>query len=162
MKYKMIFLVLTIMLGAASSDALSWGDKYKALTESMVPAIPVGSSVIVDDKAYIDAEVARGDIVVFTPLYYETTFIIMRVVGLPGETIEIKGERVYIDGSELKEDYAYYENARPSVFSDVGPSRIKSDSYYLMGDNRYNSLDSRNFGTISKTHIVGKVTKIVE
>lgn len=161
MKYRIVLFVSLVMFIAVSCDAVS-GSKYEALTENMLPAIPVGSKVIIDEKAYAGGEISRGDIVVFAPSYNKSSYVITRVVGLPEETIEIKGERVFINGAELKEGYAYYNNSRNAIINDVMPSRIESGRYFVMGDNRYNSADSRHFGAISKEEIKGKIVKIVK
>ncbi len=161
MKFRKIFLVLSVMIVTASCDAVS-GSKFEALTENMLPAIPVGSKLTIDKKAYKSGDISRGDIVIFTPSHNKSSYIITRVVGLPGETIEIKGERVIIDGVELNENYAYYNNSRNAIVKDVMPSHIELGKYFVMGDNRYNSADSRHFGAISKQDIKGKVVKIAK
>lgn len=161
MKFKKILLVLSVMFVAVSCDA-EFGSKFEALTKNMLPAIPVGATVTIDKKAYTAGNISRGDIVVFTPSHSKSSYIITRVVGLPGETIEIKGERVIIDGVELNEGYAYYNNARNAIVNDVIPSRIELGRYFVMGDNRYNSADSRHFGAISKQDVKGKIVKIIK
>ena len=159
MKFRIVLLGFLIAFCTASCDAAP-GNKFEALTENMLPAIPVGSKVIINRKLYVDGGISRGDIVVFTPSHNKSSFIITRIVGLPGEMLEIKGENVFIDGVELVEDYAYYNNSRNARINDVLPTRIPPEMYYVMGDNRYNSFDSRRFGAISKDDIKGKVVKI--
>jgi len=159
MKFRVILLIFSITLFTTSCDAAS-GGKFEVLTENMLPAIPVGSKVVIDSKAYTEGKITRGDIVVLSPSHNKSSFIITRIVGLPGETIEIKGESVFISGEELVENYAYYNNLRKAVVNDVMPTRIQPEMYYVMGDNRYNSFDSRRFGATSKADINGKVVKI--
>ena len=81
---------------------------------------------------------------------------IKRVIGLPGETLEIKDSTVYINGQPLEEDYLPADLR----FMDFGPITIPDDSYFMLGDNRNNSQDSRIWGTLSKDHIIGKAVLI--
>jgi signal peptidase I len=80
--------------------------------------------------------------------------IIKRVIGLPGETLEVKGGKVYIDGKEVTTEYDFYtENG--GILSE--PYTLTTDEYFLMGDNRQESYDSREFGSIKKEDIKGIV-----
>ena len=79
--------------------------------------------------------------------------LVKRVIGLPGETVSGHGGHVYINGQQLKESYL----PKDSSTSDFAPVKIAPDHYWVMGDNRGNSKDSRVFGTIAKDKIVGRV-----
>ncbi|MGH9691324.1 MAG: signal peptidase I [Candidatus Acidiferrales bacterium] len=97
--------------------------------------------------------IERGDVVVFWyPLDRSKSFI-KRVVGLPGETIEIRSGHLYVNGRELKEPYV------PASYLDGSsyPARtIPADQYFVMGDHRDSSNDSRMFGTVPRDYIYGK------
>jgi signal peptidase I len=125
-------------------------------SESMVPTLKVHDRVLVNKLSYKLHPVHRGDIVVFTaPPHADPGIddLVKRVVGLPGNTIEGRGGHVYIDNRLLKESYL----PAGSYTSDFGPRVIPKDSYWVMGDNRGNSKDSRSFGAITKKQIVGRV-----
>lgn len=97
----------------------------------------------------------RGDIVIFRLPRDTSLSYVKRVVALPGETIEIRGGRVLIDGRALEEPYVEAKN-NASVYDD-GPLRVPEKHYYVMGDNRDNSADSRVWGAIEESHVYGKL-----
>ena len=115
--------------------------------------------------------IRRGDVVVFKyPEEPERDFI-KRVIGLPGETLEVREKRVYIDGAALEEPYAHYLEPTPSAsaFHEVtsfdvrdryGPVTVPADQYFVMGDNRDNSQDSRYWGFLPRENIKGKALVI--
>ena len=121
----------------------------------MEPALKDG------DRLFIDRAVDklnRGDIVVFHYPFDPSKSYLKRVVGLPGETIEIRDGRVLINGTGLDEPYVAAANNR--VMSGRKVIRIPDDSYYVVGDNRDNSNDSRMWGPLQRKFIYGKfVTK---
>jgi len=120
---------------------------------SMEPTLQVEDKIIVNKLVYRFKDPERGDIVVFQhPMLDPKLDYIKRVIGLPGETLEIKDSTVYINGEPLKEDYLP-EDLR---FMDFGPVTIPENSYFMMGDNRNNSQDSRVWGTLPREYIIGK------
>ena len=116
---------------------------------SMLPTLREGERVIVDKVSYLFRPPARGDIVVLA-VQGEPEDLIKRVVGLPGEMIEIKDGGVWIDGKPLGEPYA-----QPSPGA-IAARQLGSDEFFVMGDNRANSKDSRIFGPIRREDIVGR------
>jgi signal peptidase I len=125
-------------------------------SESMVPTLKVHDRVLVNKLSYKLHAVHRGDIVVFkAPPGSDPGIddLVKRVVGLPGETVSGHGGHVYINNKELSEPYL----PAGMYTSDFAPVKIPPNSYWVMGDNRINSKDSRVFGTISKGKIVGRV-----
>ncbi|MFN3947639.1 MAG: signal peptidase I [Aquificaceae bacterium] len=153
---------------------------YNIPSGSMKPTLLVGDFILVNKLVYKISEPQRGDIVVFKwPVNPQIDFI-KRIIGMPGDTIEIRGERVFINGQELplrfigrveedgttkliyeetlpngvKHKIALYEN--PLFRKDVGPIRIPEEHYFVMGDNRDNSEDSRYWGLLPRENIVGK------
>jgi len=125
-------------------------------SESMVPTLKVHDRVLVNKLSYKLHPVHRDDIVVFkAPKNSDPGIddLVKRVIGLPGESVSGHGGHVYINGKELKEPYLHND-----VFtSDFSAVKIPADHYWVMGDNRGNSRDSRVFGTIAKHEIVGRV-----
>lgn len=145
---------------------------------SMEETLQIGDRVIVNKLAYRIGEPGRGDVVVFEPETFESESIvtkvsrnllesvglrtpesdlIKRVIGLPGETVEIKDGEIYINGAPLSEPYL-----APGVrMNDFGPERVPDDGYFVMGDNRGSSRDSRVFGAIEGSRIVGRAFSVV-
>lgn len=107
---------------------------------SMQNTIRVGDRVIGLRFAYWFSEPERGDIMIFRLPDDESQLFIKRLIGLPGETLEIRDGRVYINGAETPLDEPYLAE---TPAGDFGPYTIPEDSYFMMGDNRGNSWDSR-------------------
>lgn len=135
---------------------------------SMVPTLLVGDYILVN-KFIFGAEVPftdlrlpglrqprRGDIVVFKYPWDEKRDFIKRVVGVPGDEVYIKGRTVYINGKPLEEPYATFNDAAPSAGAEYGPRAVPPESFFVMGDNRDNSQDSRYWGVLKRDKIRGK------
>jgi len=125
-------------------------------SESMVPTLKIHDRVLVNKLSYKLHSVHRGDIVVFkAPPHADPGIddLVKRVIGLPNETVAGRGGHVYVNGKLLPENYL------PSgiTTSTFEPHKIPKDSYWVMGDNRGNSKDSRVFGVITNSQIVGRV-----
>ncbi len=119
---------------------------------SMVPTLPEGNYYLVNKYIYHFTRPNRGDIVVLRSDRYTTEQLVKRVIGLQNELLMIRGGKVYIDGHLLNEPYII-----PPTFPDFGPYRIGKDTYFVMGDNRPESEDSRAFGCVSISNIDGKI-----
>jgi signal peptidase I len=133
---------------------------YKIPTDSMAPTIKIGDSVWVDHSYYDSNRIQRFDIVMFEaadPRDGKQTKFISRIVGLGGEQIELKAGKLLVNGRVMPEVF----DVRPAI-EDSGPFAVPANEYFLMGDNRDNSYDSRfrEPATISRTKILGKVTEI--
>lgn len=129
---------------------------------SMEPALQDNDIIIVDKTIETD-ELERFDIVAFKYVYDNKDIYLKRVIGMPGETIEIIDNRIYIDGEELVEFYGAFSDLNNSpdmvvYYGDYPETRLGADEYFVIGDNRYVSDDSRNFGPVTKDLIVGKAT----
>lgn len=123
---------------------------------SMEPTLQVNDRLIIDKISYDFTSPNRGDIVVFNPTntlkaenYHEA--FIKRVIGLPGEKVEVKNGFVYINNSPLKENYI---KARPDY--QWGPVTVPANSYLVLGDNRNNSYDSHYWGFVPRNKIIGR------
>lgn len=122
---------------------------------SMVPTLEVKDRVLVNKLSYRLHEVNRGDIVVFERPPNEVGTVrdlIKRVVGRPGETVEARDGKVYVDGRPLSEPYL----VKGTSTSSFGPQKVPRDHVWVMGDNRANSSDSRVFGPVPESRIVGR------
>lgn len=107
-------------------------------TASMETTIMKGSRIFGNRLAYKSSSPERGDIVIFKYPDDESQLFIKRVIGMPGDTLEVVNGTVYINGEALEEDYL---NVIP--YGDYGPVTVPEGAYFMMGDNRNNSADSR-------------------
>ncbi len=147
-------------------------------TPSMVPTIQVGDRLLIDKFTYRNSfmrgpgltasrQVQRGDIVVFKFPKDPQVLYVKRAIGLPGESLEIRDKKVYINGEPLQEDYAHFTD--PNIRSgrgihgfefskrdNFGPLEIPEGHLFVMGDNRDDSADSRYFGLLDQKLIVGR------
>lgn len=128
---------------------------------SMEPTLRVGDKVLVNKLSYHFHGVHRGDVVVFKkpPNDYTPDIkdLIKRVIGLPNESISAQGGHVYINGRELKEPWL----PKNVVTTNFGPVHVPPGDFFVMGDNRTNSADSRVIGPIPGSLIVGRAFLIV-
>ena len=125
-------------------------------SESMVPTLQKYDKLIVDKVSYHFVEPERGDIVVFAPTdalkkqNFKDAFI-KRVIGLPGDKVEVKGQRVYVNDQPLGENYI---EDRPNY--NYGPVWVPPNQYLVLGDNPNNSYDSHYWGYVPRNKIIGR------
>lgn len=138
-------------------------------SESMLPTLEVNDRLMIEKISYRFRQPERGDIVVFNPTAtlesqnFRDAFI-KRVIGLPGETIEVRGGQVYVDENALTELYVSEDlstQVGPCITQDeqpylAEPVTIPDNSYLVLGDNRNNSYDSRCWGIVPKSKIIGR------
>ncbi len=142
---------------------------FKIPSGSMIPTLDVGDHIFVlkfiysiknpfsDTILFHTWEPKRGDVVVFKYPKDEKIDFIKRLIGEPGDTIEIRNKQVYINGEPLKEPYSIHSD--PLTFrerDEFGPVTVPAGKYFMMGDNRDQSLDSRFWGFVSENKIKGK------
>ena len=121
---------------------------------SMVPTLMVWDRILINKLAYDFAEPQRGDIVLFESPEGGEEPLIKRVVGLPGETIEVRAGRLYVDGRRQREPYV--NDHLRNMQSPYGPTKVPEGHYFMMGDNRGNSADSRVFGPVPEENLIGE------
>jgi signal peptidase I len=127
----------------------------------MTPTLLDKERLVAEKLSLKFKDLQRGEIVIFiNPKYPEQQqkLIIKRVVGLPGETIDISGGKVYINEEELNEPYLEQQNITRgrSAIQEGTSYRVADDTYVLLGDNREHSRDSREWGAIKKDRIIGR------
>lgn len=123
---------------------------------SMEDTVREGSLIIINRTAYWFKSPERGDIVTFPSPDEPETLFLKRVIGLPGDTIEIKGHQLYINGAAYKEDYI--KITHDSLTDVYGPYTVPNGYYFLLGDNRDNSFDARFWENryVHEDTIIGK------
>lgn len=139
-----------------------FGQRVSTVGDSMSPVLRNGDVVLVNRIVYNATTPKRGDVIAFKPKGNENDhYYIKRIVGLPGETIEIIENRVYIDGERLEEDY------ETTNIDDVGvvdeKLKLAGDEYFVLGDNREQSEDSRDadVGNVKREYIYGKAWFVI-
>jgi signal peptidase I len=138
---------------------------------SMVPTLEPGDWVLVNTLAYLSTPVRIGDIVVFRRPPADTTLgiddLIKRVVALPGQTISVSGCKLFVNAKE--EDQSYLPKGWQDPSSEYctvwttnlpNPYRVPADDYFVLGDNRKDSYDSRYWGPLPSSYIVGKAVSV--
>ena len=124
---------------------------FKVYGSSMLPTIEEGEYIMVSKAAYFFGEPQRGDIIVFDSPKDPKSDLIKRIIALPGDTVEIRDDKVIINGTPLAEPYTL----EPPHYL-VMPEEIPAGHYYVLGDNRNNSSDSHRGWTAPRQNIVGK------
>ncbi len=120
-------------------------------TGSMIPTININDHMIINRIPYYYRNPERGELVIFR---YEGQNLIKRVVGMAGDIIDMEGGRVYINGEEFDElEYINTPNTTYPQFIKY-PYTVPENSYFVMGDNRENSGDSRSFGAVTRADII--------
>src|ERR1700730_11914955 len=143
---------LVIALGLAMIIIVFFYQPVKVEGTSMAPLLSDQERIFINKFVYRFAPIGRGDVIVFWyPLDRSKSFI-KRVIGLPGDTIEVRSGHLYVNGKELLEPYvpAFYLDG-----SSYAIRRIPADNYFVMGDHRDSSNDSRMFGPVPRQYIYG-------
>ena len=149
-------LYIIIIVGAAYLIVTFVGQRTQVSGSSMETTLSDGDQLIVDKISYRFRDPKRYDIIVFPYQYEPSTYYIKRIIGLPGETIQIIDGYIYIDGEQLDEHYGNELMNDPGIAAE--PVTLGEDEYFVLGDNRNNSQDSRavNVGVIHRKDILGR------
>ena len=146
---KRILVILVLYLLVDSVIA-----RVRVLNISMYPTVVEGEILIVNKLAYKLGEMERGDIITFHfPLEPEVDYI-KRLVGLPGDVVEVKDQHVIVNGTVLNEPYI----VTPANY--VGSWTVPTDSIFALGDNRNDSADSHVWGFVPKENLIGKALAV--
>ena len=155
--------VMELLVGGAVAVFLAFvlvfsiGMRTSVIGDSMEPALSNGQEILMNRILYRISMPKRGDVIVFLPNGNQNThFYVKRVVGLPGETVQIREGNVYIDGVLLAENELFDKIADPGIAQ--SELLLGSDEFFVLGDNRNSSEDSRsgNIGAVKKDSIIGK------
>ncbi len=151
--------VLEIALVIVLAYGFVWffGRQVSTVGDSMKPELNNGDVVLVNRLSYSVFSPKRGDVIVFKPQGNENNhYYIKRIIGLPGETVQILENAIYIDGEKLEEKYETTDVTYVGLAGD--PITLGDDEYFVLGDDRQNSEDSRDLdvGNVKRSYIFGK------
>ena len=124
----------------------------------MSPTLLIGDQILVD-KTYSGKDTRRGDVIVFIYPADPRKDFVKRIIGLPGDKVELRERLLYINNELIKEDYIA-KPKRSSTTTNYGPITVPEETLFVLGDNRENSLDSRHFGSVTFDKVRGRVTRI--
>jgi signal peptidase I len=163
-KWYIYLIVILVVSGISQSVTLAVRDNivkaYKIPSRSMQPTLEPGDHVISNQLYYRYNNLAHGDLIIFKYPRDENVDFVKRIVGCPGDTIEIKDNQMFLNGKKSDEPYVL---DTPSMLKgeqpmkNFGPFVIPENEYFVLGDNRNNSNDSRFWGTVKRHQIEGKV-----
>lgn len=123
---------------------------------SMEPTLQIGDRIMVNKLSYHIGDPRRGDVIVFKYPMDPSRDFVKRLVAKGGETVEIRNSQLYINGRQVAEDYL-----PPGLtFEDFGPVEVPPGTYFMLGDNRNSSEDSRSWGMMPEENIIGKAVII--
>jgi signal peptidase I len=138
---------------------------FKIPSGAMKPTLLIGDHILVDKLPKARGNIKRGDIIVFPFPQDPRKDFVKRVIGLPGEVIELRDKEIYLNNGHLKENYVIHTDqtiipAEVRPRDNLGPIRVPPESVFVLGDNRDESFDSRFWGFVDINGIKGKVTRI--
>lgn len=155
-------IIVIVALGAALVLRAFVVETFYVPSTSMYPTLKAGDRIVVEK---VSTSVQRGDIIVFRRPAAEdcggppVPDLVKRVIGLPGETISAHDGKVFVTDHLLRQPWL--PPGRRTYTATFGPTKIPADNYFVMGDNRVDSCDSRMWGTVNQSLVVGKVFMIL-
>ncbi|MCI8719067.1 MAG: signal peptidase I [Lachnospiraceae bacterium] len=152
---------VTVIVAAAVFLIIFLGDKIKVVGNSMSDKIKSGQEILIDKISYELRDIKRYDVIVYkSELSGQEEYVVKRVIGLPGEEIQIVDSKIYINGEEIEDRYCDGNFESGSASSTI---KINDNEYFVMGDNRHLSQDSRfeYVGNIKRSDILGKAWLII-
>ena len=155
-EFRKLFVYAAVVIGLTFFVITFVAQRTQVNGESMYPALHDKDNLIVDKFSYHFCDPKRYDIVVFPYHYKDRTYYIKRVIGLPGETVQIKDGCVYIDGQRLDEHFSEEKIQNAALASE--PIVLGKEEYFVLGDNRNASEDSRfpDVGKVKRKEIIGR------
>ena len=150
----LIYIVIVVILSLGIITFI--GQRTKVSGHSMETTLSDGDNLIVDKISYRFRDPERFEIIVFPFQYEEHTYYIKRIIGLPGETVQVIDGYVYINGEMLDENYGLEVMDDPGIAAE--PITLVEDEYFVLGDNRNHSSDSRDpsVGVLHRDDIMGR------
>lgn len=157
MKRLLLAAALLLLVFAKKNERTDGLRVYGINGDSMEPTIHAKERILVDEQAYTLQPPQRGDVVAYRAPDKPDVVTIKRVVGLPFETVELRKNKLFINGKEVGDLGAHFDAAKPP--EDFGPVTLKAAEYFLLGDNRSHSYDSREHGPVLLGFIRGHVLR---
>ena len=150
-------LYILVIIGLTWMIVTFVGQRPRVSGQSMETTLQDGDNLIVDKISYRFHDPSRYDIIVFPYQYEENVYYIKRIIGLPGETVQVKDGYVYINGEKLESDI-YGKEVMQSAGIAAEPITLGDDEYFVLGDNRNNSSDSRDpsVGILKRKDLLGR------
>lgn len=149
-------LLLTLLMLLVIRFAVQ---NYQVQGVSMEPSLHNQEYILVDKVSYLFQHPSRGDVIVFRYPVDPSENFVKRIIAVPGDTISVVGEQVTVDGVVLNEPYINSSD-RINPFPSFKNRILANNEYFVMGDNRGNSSDSRDWGAVPSQNIIGKATLI--
>jgi len=146
-------LVIAIVLALGVRAALRL---YVIPSSSMAPTLVPGDHIVVTPYRF-SSRPQRGDVIVFRSTRTADELMIKRVIGTPGDLVETRAGRVIVSGHALPEPYV----AAPATTGAISPQIVPANCYFVLGDNRADSLDSRSWGALPRDFVVGKARMVL-
>jgi signal peptidase I len=129
---------------------------YVIPSSSMAPTLVPGDHIVVTPYRF-SARPSRGDVIVFRSIRASDELLIKRVIGIPGDLVETLGGRIFVSGHALPEPYVAAQATTGSMQAQI----IPADCYFVLGDNRADSLDSRSWGVLPRDLVVGRARMVL-
>jgi signal peptidase I len=164
MRSALSLVVLVVLTALFSFGIRAYAlQEYVVPTGSMLPTLQIGDRIAVDK---LSSTIHRGDIVVFNraPGDHDVAFpvLVKRVIGLPGETITSVGDAILIDGKSIAQPWLpALTGVCSQAAANISRTTIPAGQYFVMGDCRGDSADSRYWGTVPASNIIGKVSAVI-
>jgi signal peptidase I len=152
---RLILEPLAVAIGLAVIVRASLVRLYTIPSESMTPTLQVGDHILV--TPYGSRGPAPGDVVVFHSFSDPAELLVKRVVAVPGDLVEAHEGRVFIGGKPLREPYL----AAPAASGELDPQIVPTECFFVMGDNRPSSQDSRSWGCVPRDQIIGRARLVL-
>ncbi len=151
-------IVLTILMFLVIHTAVQ---NFDVDGMSMEPTLHNGELILVDKWSYLFHAPARGDVIVFVAPPHPSEDYVKRIVALPGDTITIDDTVVMVDGVKLSETYVVPQNqGNPYAYKTIQNVVVPANDYFVMGDNRAGSSDSRDWGFVPRANIIGQAALV--
>ncbi|MBS0158255.1 MAG: signal peptidase I [Nitrospira sp.] len=146
-----------------ATEARSWSQSFHIPSGAMLPTLVQGDHILVNKRSYSDTAPQRGDVIVFRYPEDESKLFVKRIVGLPGDLVELRDQSMYLNGVPFPETYIQHtdnnilaDNPRDNLHA----ATVPPNAYFVLGDNRESSLDSRFWGYVAKDKVLGKAESI--